>query len=516
MWSTSTNWRLKRSSSNLNVQSSPGKFFESLTDTLNMEHSKKEIDRLITDFKLTEARHKLMSIDIEAIPPNDRSEYAQLCRRAGLFRLSLQFAHELIHESKNATQADLLEYAYGLRRVGLVSESLRLLDRRMPPSAKTSLQKAFCHIQRWDYGAAAGLLLLALEQHPNENDSRTARVNLAASLVVLGEYDAAAKWLSQLEPECRQHSFHHYLNCREIRAQIQVLRGDLTGAKTILNDSIISVGVGEGPAKLLLKKWQHIIAVAQGPREEARRAMADFKQQVRAAGHWESLRSIDWELARVTNDQELAAKVYFGTPFPAFRQQILSSPFGKNMPDHILRTDSRWSGQKPKLINGLTGQNMPFKFGSLPYRTALLMLSDNYQPWTFYRLFDGLFGDETFNPFSSPNRINQICDRIKTELKKDKIPLELRSSGQGFRLRPRDEGAVIVFDEMRFLSVEAMVLCLLKIRFKDQAFKLKDLNGLTPLSATQNSRAVRMLVQENALETISGDSKIHRYKVKAS
>jgi hypothetical protein len=477
---------------------------------------KNQIDKLINDFKLSEARQLLMGLDIEKTAIGERAQYAQLCRRAGLFRLSLQFVHELIHESKAATQQDLFEYACGLRRVGLINESLRILDRRMPPSARTSLQKAFCHIQRWDYGAAASLLLLALEMHPGEAESRAARVNLAASLVVLGEYDAAAKWLAPLESECKQHSFHHYLNCREIRAQIHILRGDLNGAKAILNDSILSVGAGEGPAKLMLHKWQHIIDMAQGPREQARRAMAEFKQQVRAAGHWESLRSIDWELARVTGDFDLAAKVYFGTPFPAFRQQILSSEFGPSMPDHILRTDARWKGQTPKLINGMTGQNMPFKFGSLPYRTSLLMLSDNYQPWTVYRLFDGLFGEETFDPFTSPNRIYQICDRIKTELKKKKIPLELRSSGQGFRLRPRDEGAVIVFDEMRFLSVEAMVLALLKIRFKDRPFKLKDLDGLTPLSATQNSRAVRALVHEKQLETVSGASKTHRYKIKAS
>ncbi len=481
-----------------------------------MEHSKEQIDALITNFKLNDARRLLSGIEIASVPPAERSAYAQLCRRAGLFRLSLEFMYEVVYQTKLATQEDLFEYSSVLRRVGLVNEALRLLDRRMPPSAKTALQKAFCHIQRWDHGAAAGHLLFTLETHPTENESRTARVNLAASLVVLGEYDAASKWLAQLEPECRQHSFHHYLNCREIRAHIQILRGDLSGAKATLNDSIVAIGTSEGPAKLLLRKWQHIIAVAQGPREEARRALADFKQQVRAAGHWESLRSIDWELARVTNDVELATKVYFGTPFPAFRQQVLGSVFGANMPDHVLRTDARWAGKKPKLINGLTGQNMPSKFASLPYRTALLMLSDNYQPWTTYRIFDGLFAEENFDPSASPQRVEQICSRIQKEISKHRIPLELRSSPQGFRLRPRDEGAVIVFDEMRFLSVEAMVLSLLKIRFKDQAFKLKDLDGLTPLTATQNSRAVRALIKDNSVVSLPGPAKNNRFKVKAS
>lgn len=488
-------------------------FTQSPSDTLGVKH---QIDMLITEFKLDEARKLLMGIDIDSIPASERAGYAEACRRTGLFRLSLQFMYKLIYETKSATQDDLFEYACGLRRVGLVTEALRLLDRRMPPSARVSLQKAFCHIQRWDYGAAAGHLLLTLETHPNENESRTARVNLAASLIVLGEFDAAAKWLAQLEPECKQHSFHHYLNCRELRAQIQVLKGDYAGAKAILNDSILAVGTSEGPAKLMLRKWQHIIAVAQGPREEARRAMSEFKAQVRAAGHWESLRAIDWELAQVTRDQELAAKVYFGTPYSAFRQQVLASPFGPGIPDHVLRTDARWKGQKAKLINGLTGQNMPSKFGSLPYRAALVMLSDNYQPWTVYRLFDSLFGEENFNPFSSPERIHEICDQIQNELKKKRIPLELRGSPQGFRLRPREDGAVIVFDEMRFLSVEAMVLALLKIRFKDQPFKAKDLDGLTPLSATQNSKALRALINEHQLEPVSGSNRASRYRIKAS
>ncbi|MGE3682200.1 MAG: hypothetical protein AB7G93_10770 [Bdellovibrionales bacterium] len=398
----------------------------------------------------------------------------------------------------------------------MISESLRTLE-RMPPSAMNYLQKAFCHIHHWDYATAAGLLLSALESRPGESVSRASRVNLAASLVVLGEHSAAEKWLNELEPECEPHSLHHLLNCHEIRAQIHFLRGDFDAAKITLRNAEAMLGNDlDGPARLLLKKWGYIVDVAQTGYSANQPALDEFKSHIRASGHWESLRSLDWELARVLRSPELAAKVYFGTPFRAFRQQILASEFGPSMPDHIVRTDARWKGGEPRLINGLTGQNMPLKFGSLPYRTSLLMLSDNYQPWTVYRLFDGLFGDEVFDPFHSPNRIYQLIDRIRLEIKTRNIPLDIRSSGLGFRLRPRDDGAVIVFDEMRFCSVEEMVLSLLKLRFRGKEFKLKDLNGLTPLSPTQNSRILRALVEDRAIATISGSAKTRRYKIKVS
>ncbi len=204
----------------------------------------------------------------------------------------------------------------------------------------------------------------------------------------------------------------------------------------------------------MLKKWEHIIAVAQGPREEARQAMTDFRHQLRAAGHWESLRTCDWELARVTNDSELAAKVYFGTPYPAFRQQVLSSQFGADLPDHILRTDARWKGQRARLINGMTGQNMPARSGSEIFRAAILMLSDNYQPWTPYRLFDGLHPDQDFDPFTSHAQMRDLCSALDKAINKKKTPLELRASSQGYRLRPCGNGAIIVFDEMRIAKVK--------------------------------------------------------------
>lgn len=457
-----------------------------------------QIEQLISEFKLNEARQALLSIPVNSISIADRSYYANLSRRCGLFKLALQFSHELVYGTKFATPKDLLEYANGLRRIGLINESLRILD-RLPPTAKTTLQRALCHMQRWDFGTAAGHLLLSLETSSAEHEIVTAKVNLALCLAFLNELDAAEKWLAGLAANP---------TIWEIQAQIESRRGNWPTVLKMTEEH------AEGVSAFLLRKWKHVMALAQNKNSESLGALHEFKQQIRSAGQWESLRHLDWEIALATDDKELAARVYFGSPHLAFRQQILASRFGPKMPDYILRTDSRWNGQHPKIINGLTGQNMPFSYDSLPFRASLLMLSDCYQPWTIYRLFDGLFPEENFDPFKSVKRLQGIVSKISTEVRKRKTPLEIRQSAQGYRLRPCDEGAIIIFDEMRFLSVEAMVLSLLKVRFKDQAFKLKDIDGLTPLNRKQNALAIQSLLDDQALEVVNG--RLPKYRVKAS
>ncbi|MGE4132285.1 MAG: tetratricopeptide repeat protein [Bdellovibrionales bacterium] len=423
--------------------------------------------------------------------------------------------HRIIHEESGPSKQDLIEYASCLRRVGLIEESLRILDRCGEDPAAL-LQKAFCFVHIWEYPNAAGILLRLISQNPGEREARVARVNLVASLIFLGELDAAEQWLGPLEAECEHTSPLLHVNCREFRAQIAFLRGDLKAADHLLEEMEKRTANQVGSSRFSIEKWRHVVNLSKDCSDTNLKALNEYRNRARAEGHWESLRSLDWELAKATGDKEMAIQVYFGTPFAGLRRQILSSEFGSIIPDHFVRVDSRWKGEKHRIVNVMTGENMPFKFGSLQYRAMMLLLSDHYQPWTVYRSFDGLFGDEAFNPFSSPKRVYQLLERIRIEVKKQRIPLELRTSGRGFRLRPIHDGVAIVLDEMRFGSVEDIILKVINRRFPDREFTLGDVTAVVPLSVHQSSRALRKLVGKSAIERLDGTGKAHKYKLKAS
>jgi hypothetical protein len=225
---------------------------------------------------------------------------------------------------------------------------------------------------------------------------------------------------------------------------------------------------------------------------------------------------LDWEIARALENKELATKVFFGTPFMGFRRQILTSEFGENLPWAYFRADSRWGGPRGKFINPMTGENMPFKFGSLHYRATMLLLSDGYRPWTVYRMFNGLFGEESFNPFTSPKRVYQMVERIRDEIKAKRIGLELRTAGKGFRMRPRDEGVVVIYDRMCFNASEELIGQAIAYRFMDQPFTMGDLQKILPLSADQATRAVRKLIHSKVLHPAGNRAKTPVYRLKAA
>jgi len=473
-----------------------------------------QIDRMISAFEMENARQALSKIEIESVPKDLRASFAQLCRRAGINRLGLQFMHHLMHEQRSeATARDHIEYSSCLRRLGLIRQAHRTLERVIDqPQAR--LHQAFCYVHEWDYSSSCASLLKFLEGNPPARETLVAKVNLIAGLIFLNEWDTAEQWLDEVEKQCREDSKHMFLNCQEFRVQIHHHAGRLDEARRVLKEAWSSAGGQDGVTTLLLEKWRHIIALTAKD-QDAEQSLRAFQAKVREAGHWESLRHLDWEMATALGDGELAKQVYFGTPFPAFRRMILSSQLAAAIPPQTLRSDAR-SNEGARVVDGLTGENMPFKFGSLPYRTLLLMCSDAYQPWTVYRIFDGMFGDENFDPFTSPNRVYQMVNRIKDEIEHDKIPLEVQSSGRGFRLRPLGGGALVLHDKMIFHSVEDMVLQLIKSRFGERVFGVKDLQNVTPLSPTQKARALRTLVADNSLEIISGSAKTHKYRVKAA
>lgn len=471
-----------------------------------------KIDRMISTMDLHRARRALLKVDVASVSLERRAEFAHLCRRAGINRLGLKFLHALIRETDSATANDHIEYAACLRRLGLTHQALRAL-RGVGDQPQALLHQAYCFVQEWNYHASCALLLKFLELEPAPREALVAKVNLITGLIFLNEWDTAEQWLDEVEPLCRIESNHLLLNCQELRVQILHHRGRLDEARRCLEQAGKLAAGERGVTPLLLEKWGHIVNFDGS--EASRARLREFQEKVRREGHWETLRHLDWEMASAFEDGDLAKQVYFGTPYPAFRHMILASPLARLIPPQTLRSDAR-SLKNALVVDGLTGENMPFKFGSLPYRTLMLMGSDAYQPWTVFRIFDGMFPDEDFDPFSSANRVYQLLDRMRSEIAEAELPIEIQSSGRGFRLRPLGTGAIVLHDRMIYHSVEELVLHSIKRKFGEREFTVRDLKGVTPLSATQKSRALRALVEGDELEITSGKSKVHKYRVRAA
>ena len=112
-----------------------------------------EIDSLINEFKMEEARVRLGKLDHGKIPSKDRAAFAALARRSGELKLALKILQPNIFGVGSPAYADVIEYASSVRRLGLINQALILLE-RAPDLPETHLNRAFCYIHYWDYKKA--------------------------------------------------------------------------------------------------------------------------------------------------------------------------------------------------------------------------------------------------------------------------------------------------------------------------------------------------------------------------
>lgn len=482
-------------------------------DTQSLESDIKRIDSLISAFKLRDATAILSGYDYKRVPAARLAQFAQLCRRVGLDHLSLKLFHPWIHDRSSVRPSDELEYATCLRKVGLIHEALRILGNGQP-TATWRLHQAYCHIQAWDYPKANEVLESALSHKPDTPTSRLIRINLVAACIFLDRFQEALNLLKDLEKECAESSLHLLFMCHLLHSQVAYRMGNTRLALRRLEELNQSTAKEAGPSRLLIEKWLITARLSLSDDAQNRTALEDLRRNLRRGRQWETLRGLDLEAAIALNDRDLATRVFFGTPYPALRQKILNSPLGTQLPRVYAFRDSRSEGPDEITINGLTGENMPFKFGTLPYRAMMTLMADLYHPWSYYRIFDMLFSDQAFEVEISPKRVHQLARRIRKECEIKGIPLDLVSTENGYRLRVRKGARFIMYNEMRFTSVQDLVLNLLRDKFSKREFTTADVQNLAPINLVQSQRILRDLASSGEIVPSSGSKRHRAYRLK--
>lgn len=459
----------------------------------------KSIDSLIVDYKTNDALKLLEGVSQVKIPDSQRALFAALARRLARPKMALKILHPNVLDLRHAKAEDIVEYATNLRRLGLIHQCRRVLGSSASTPLK-NLHLAFCSIHHWDYPAAQQELQEYLKQKPDVKMRLLAEVNLAAAHIYNGNLEMAEELLRRISPDCERIYPHLYLNCLELNGQLLMIQKRLNEARKSLDKATSLVGEQEGFTTNQIEKWDWILRVHEGSIDPAGSEVSLFRQRVRRAGDWETLRHFDWQLAKASGNLHQIQSAYFCTPYEKFK-----ALFVEPMPRFMTRVDPRFDGE-PFYINSITGEGLDLPFGLTEHRLLVLMLSDKYQPWTVQRIFDFLYSDENFDPFTSPRKIYQLVDRLAKNVSSNP-GLELSHSRIGYRLRPLDAGHCHVFEKMIFKTSEELLLSVLRLAFGEKTFKVEDLKVVVPsLSVSKSYRALQELHDQGSIKSV-GSSK---------
>lgn len=405
------------------------------------------VDDLIRRGNLRAARRELRRAVRGRVARPIVADVAALARRAHMPALGVRLLNRLVRppgrKVPDASDRERAVYASCLIQIGGTEEALELLDTLDAREApETLLYRAWALVSAWDYAASIPLLeAFITSRGVAPYDALVGQVNLAAAYLHERRHDKAGKLVDKLlRATARPETRRLYANVVEHAAQNAVLAGRFREAEELLALCERARIDNDGLERFFTRKWRALLTLfREGPTRSARRDVARARAEGERLGHWETLRDFDHFLAVAAKDRKLFARVYFGTPFPAFRHRLVDDMGEPPPPTYDWRPPGGTPGRLVlDLSTGKTSAGKEaLKAGHLPHRLLVALASDFYRPFRVATLHRALYPGEHFHPSTSPLRIHDGLRRLRELAAAGRLPLEIREESLEYRLAAR-------------------------------------------------------------------------------
>lgn len=404
-----------------------------------------KIEQLLRDGNVAEARRELERVIRKELPRSELPVIAQLAGRVGAPDLGLRLLGPYVRPTHRtvtiASAAEKSEYAWCLLGVGAVDEAGALLDsiesREYP---RVDLYRGFFHAATWEYPQSIAPLKAFLRTEPKGSYQRlVGRMNLAAALVFENDYHQAKSLLAELlhETSAGRYRLLH-ANALELSSELFILNGKLDEAERFLIKAQENLGDRPSIYTFLLDKWSAVIAFMRG--DEA--AMTRWRALAQERGLCELVRDCDRFLVLKTKDEALAARLYFGSPSPAYRRRLLNE-LGRHvhLPEEYLWMPSGEANPR-FLVDLFTGavheegrQIAGLRVGHMVHRLLVLLVSDFYRPFRTATVFGKMNPGEFYNRETSPARVHEAVRALRAFFQESGLPLSVEATDAGYSLK---------------------------------------------------------------------------------
>jgi len=406
-----------------------------------MKYSIDELDTLIRNGKAKEAKMVLLQVKPATIAREHKLAFARVARRVQLSNLVIRTLNPLVRPTgrklSSATEPEKAEYAAALNSAGASEEALDLLNGLDPlKNPDVLLFKSFALFSTWRYREAIPLLTRYLDADHLSDYARLVGMANLASALVFSRSSTASHFLEdliQLAPANEFPIVHGY--ALKLMAENAVWNRQWQEAKQWIEEAKTFFRQSDSLELLFLAKWEAIIAVYENPSRKILSKLDPIRVEATKRSHWETIRSCDYHAAVALKDEQLYARLTFGTPFPSLRDW-LAYDFGKAVE---LPRDYNW-----KLGDGDTSKQLvlekfndvkgPLKAGGSLHRLLYILTEDFYRPLRIAEVHGRMFAQEYFNPNSSPHRVAQQVNRLRAFFRTRKLPLVIHEVRGAYRL----------------------------------------------------------------------------------
>ena len=428
---------------------------------MSLAERMKEIESLIRLGRTREAGIIIGELSLRRLPRTARAPLADLCRRAGKITTGLKLLATTMSASRQGrakcTDQEAAIYAALLLRTGAVDEAIRTLsqvDASVTPEA--SLYRAFGQFARWDYEKAIPHVEDYLRFTTDAYARGLGQVNLAAAFAGAYRHREAIALLDDLIPALAEKRFDRLLgNSYQIRATANIEISDFSGAERDLLAAEKILSSDATTDSLRTAKWR---AVLEGRRSGSVEPILRFRTRALEFGDWESIRDADFQSLRIEFDSATHERLYFGTPFEAYRETM------RRVLGRGCERESFVFGSERGPVIDLVGGKLEGTAEEIQGRKMVLALAalvaDSYRPTSLGALFSEIFPGDHFDVWSSPNRVHQVLRRTRRWLEANSVPIQLAEEEGSYRIElkgevglrlppvrpPKDAGEAVVVD----------------------------------------------------------------------
>ena len=459
-----------------------------------------EIEELLRRGAAAEARKLLSAPSIRKANRDELVRVSALARRAGLADLALRLLRPFVIEGRSVRAkplpSEIASYAMSLASVGAVREASDLL-RPLAKDATPEVQlfSGLVSIHQWEYKAAAAFFERYLGlSGTTPYQKKVAELNLLSCYSFSGE---TKKLLARAESLVRELCENRWWilarDAELLRAQayIQNENWDAAGGALGKAGEIAAEGKLDD---FFRRKWQWALALAMnGPSIETR---ADaLREEASRRGLWEAVRDFDARWALAVKDQELAQRVYFGSPYPSYRRRLAASAGSwLSLPKIYEHRLGSASGESALVDLNEAGEE-------LAVRVLRAMTKDFYHPMRIGALFSEIYPGEFFNPDSSPGRVRTALTRTRQWLERHDIPLSLNGDKNGYWVTADRACRVLVSTDYGPIGMEKVYAPIEKLRAKwpHHAFSTEAAADVLSFSPRKTRRLLLVGTEEKIL-----------------
>lgn len=471
-----------------------------------------QIDNLLKSGDINNARLALEEITVSKVPERLSLKLSDLFIRCGLPKDAVKVLYPILFETNDISEREkyLPTYALALQQMGAYNEAFKTFEKiDFNKNIQANLYYAVALFSKWDYAGA----IPYLENYLKDGDitpyqKLVGQTNLAQAFLITGAIEKAEAELNTLLETTKKNKYYLlYANALEIKSQMLLVQKKYGEVNEILKEAISMLSEFPSRYKLLTDLWAAIAELGTNPTSKS--AMTQFTNLRRDAvgqQRWPIVRECDFYLAIVENDNDLFLKVYFGTPFPQYRER-LKFLFGKpvEMPGAY-----RWKGIEKtvpeektlKVLEGVdTYTGAKLKRAQVPHKLLQALTSDFYVNFRVETLFSILFPEENYNPMSSDNRIHQAVKRLQTWFDENEIPIDIRFKNDGYRFFFVEPYAVEVqlgYDQAINLDIGQEILKFLE---KNEAATARELSQKLKIPVRTMYRKIDELLNDNTITT---------------